>query len=80
MGDGDDYVMLDIGAKMPASSSYDAGAGRDLVDVIIPETVVGLDLAAGRLTTGRGRATVAGFEDNNVMGREVDVRGTSGAI
>ena len=79
MGDGDDYVMLDIGAKMPASSTYDAGAGRDLVDVIIPETVVGLDLAAGRLTTGRGRATVAGFEDTNVMGREVDVRGTSGA-
>lgn len=79
MGDGNDYVMLDIGAKMPASSSYDAGDGRDLVDVIIPETVVGLDLAAGRLTTGRGRATVAGFEDTNVMAREADIRGTSGA-
>jgi len=78
MGDGDDYAMLDIGAKMPAGSSYDAGDGRDLVDVIIPETVVGLDLAAGRLTTGRGRAAVAGFEDTNVMGREVTVRGTSG--
>ncbi len=78
MGDGDDYAMLDIGARMPAGSSYDAGDGRDLVDVIIPETVVGLDLSSARLTTRRGRATVAGFEDTNVMAREVDVRGTSG--
>ena len=64
-------------------TAYIGGAGRDTLDLVLPdEADVDLHLARGRLSTGRRAAEstvrARGFEDSSVMAEDVEVVGTAG--
>lgn len=85
MGGGDDRLQLySIGKdSVAARTSYDGGSGRDLLELVLPDEVdVDLDLARGRLSTGRKAVEVTvparRFEHASVMAKDVELAGTSG--
>lgn len=85
MGGGDDRLHFYSYGRNTATAgtSYDGGAGTDLLELTLPEEVdLDLDLARGRLSTGprRTETTVKArrFEDAAVMARDVEIVGTGG--
>ena len=84
-GGGDDevHVYSYDSPAVPDRASYDAGPGRDLLRLTLPDEVdADVDLRRGRLALGRGRDEVThrarGFEDTSAMTEDVEVVGTSG--
>lgn len=85
MGGGDDDTRFyaPYAGGITKQTSYAGGTGHDSLDLTLPEEVdVDLDLARGRLSTGRRTSEVTvrarGFEDSSVMAEDVELAGTSG--
>lgn len=85
MGGGDDDLRFySSGTRTIATrTSYDGGAGRDTLDLTVPDEVdVDLDLARGRVSTGRRASEVTTsarrFEDAAVAAQDVEIVGTGG--
>ena len=86
MGGGDDDVRFyaPYAGGITKQTSYAGGAGRDTLELTLPEELdVDLDLARGRLSTGRTAREVTvratGFESSSVMAEDVELSGTSGS-
>lgn len=85
MGAGDDDVhYYSYGSRAAAGASYTGGAGRDELELTLPDEVdLDLDLRRGRLALGpKGRAVAVpatGFEDATLMAEDIEVVGTDDA-
>lgn len=81
MGNGDDELSVVSLGTTHRNASFSGGRGSDHLSLVMPQVSdVDLDLARGRLSTGRGKGeeTVAarGFEHAMVEARDVEVVGT----
>jgi Ca2+-binding RTX toxin-like protein len=84
MGSGDDDLTVISAEKTHRHASFSGGRGADWLALVMPTVAdVDLDLARGRLSTGRGKGeeTVAarGFEDATVVAPDVELVGTGSA-